>query len=333
MNLSTAVYEDLFQAHERFLWGLCYRMTGNAADADDLVQETFVRALKHPPARTDEPWRPWLVRVAINLSRDLLRRRKRQSYEGPWLPAPIETGDEAALPSYEPVDEHGNPAAHYDLLESVSFAFLLALEALTPAQRAVLLLRDVFDYSVKETAMALGMSEPNVKTTHHRARRAMSDYERTRQLPTRSLQEQTRRVLERFLNCLVNHDVAGAEALLAADARQLSDGGGEFFAARVPIIGRAKVLLFNQRLIQQKPAGTRFSWRLLNGLPALVTELPPLGPKYAPRTVLLCELNDAGLIKELRVVLATRKLTAVSNLQKSQDEQDFSPHNSVELSS
>lgn len=327
MNVTTAVYADLFQAHERFLWGLCYRMTGNAADADDLVQETFVRALKHPPARTDEPWRPWLVRVAVNLSRDLLRRRKRQSYEGPWLPAPIETGDEAALPSFEPVDEHGNPAAHYDLLESVSFAFLLALEALTPAQRAVLLLRDVFDYSVKETAAALDMSAPNVKTTHHRARRAMQDYERARQLPTRSLQEQTRSVLTRFLNCLLNHDVAGAEALLAADARQLSDGGGEFFAARVPISGRAKVLLFNQRLIEQKPAGTRFSWHMLNGLPALVTDLPPLGPKYAPRTVLFGELNDAGLIKELRVVLATRKLTALSHLQARQDQQDVLPDN------
>jgi len=177
---TTPAFEDIFRAHERFLWGLCYRMTGNAADADDLVQETFVRAWKQPPARTDEPWRPWLTRVAMNLSRDLLRRRRRRHYEGPWLPSPIETGDEASPPSYEPVDEQGNPAARYDMLESVSFAFLLALEALTPAQRAVLLLRDVFDYSVREAADALGMSEPSVKTTHHRARRAMRDYDRDR---------------------------------------------------------------------------------------------------------------------------------------------------------
>jgi RNA polymerase sigma-70 factor, ECF subfamily len=82
ITVSTFAMEDLFHAHERFLWGVCYRMTGNAADADDLVQETFIRAIKTPPARTDEPWRPWLVRVAMNLSRDLLRRRKRQVYEG-----------------------------------------------------------------------------------------------------------------------------------------------------------------------------------------------------------------------------------------------------------
>src|SRR5215831_2934778 len=216
-SFTASAFEEIFRAHERFIWGLCYRMTGNAADADDLAQETFVRAWERPPARTDEPWRPRLVSVAMNLSRDLLRRRKRRLYEGPWLPSPIETGDEFTPPSYEPVDEEGNPVARYDMLESVSFAFLLALEALTPAQRAVLLLRDVFDYSVRETADALGMSEPSVKTTHHRARRAMSDYDRDRRAPTRSLQEQTRRAMDRFLHCLFSQDVAGAEALLAAD--------------------------------------------------------------------------------------------------------------------
>jgi len=75
-----------FREHERFLWALCYRMTGSAADADDLVQETFVRALERPPPRTDLPWRPWLTRVAMNLARDALRRRRRRGYVGPWLP-------------------------------------------------------------------------------------------------------------------------------------------------------------------------------------------------------------------------------------------------------
>jgi len=286
-------------------------MTGNAADADDLVQETFVRAWKHPPERADEPWRPWLAQVAMNLSRDLLRRRKRRHYEGPWLPSPIETGDEAAPPSYEPVDEQGNPAARYDMLESVSFAFLLALEALTPAQRAALLLRDVFDYSVKETAEALGLSESSVKTTHHRARRAMRDYDRERRLPTRSLQEQTRRVMERFLNCLFNRDVAGAEALLAADVRHLGDGGGEFIAARAPVVGKQKVALFNLRLAELAPHNMSASWLMLNGLPALVVELAEPPEKYAPRIVTTCELDAAGNIKRIFNVLATRKLTAV----------------------
>jgi RNA polymerase sigma-70 factor (ECF subfamily) len=247
----------------------------------------------------------------MNLSRDLLRRRKRRRYEGPWLPSPIETGDEAAPPSYEPVDEKGNPAARYDLLESVSFAFLLALEALTPAQRAVLLLRDVFDYSVRETAGALGMGEANVKTTHHRARRAMNDYDRERRPPTRSLQEQTRRVMERFLQCLFNRDAAGVEALLAEDARHLGDGGGEFLAARSPVIGRKKVTLFNLHLAEMKPDDARITWRMFNGLPAIVTELSQPREKWAPRIVTTFELDAAGNIKRIFNVLATRKLTAV----------------------
>ena len=302
--------EDVFQAHKRFLWGLCYRMTGNAADADDLVQETFIRAMKTPPARTDEPWRPWLVRVAINLSRDLLRRRKRQPYEGMWLPSPIETEP----PAFEPPDEFGNPAARYDLVESVSYAFLLALEALTPAQRAVLLLRDVFDYSVQETAAALGMSEANVKTTHHRARKAVQAYDRTRRSITQALQEQARQALEKFLGCLLNHDVAGAESLLAENVRQVSDGGGEFYAAKVPVVGREKVRLFHSRILQiaaEKAYDVRSEWRMLNGLPAIIFEIPNIAAGFAPRTVMLCHLDANGRIDQIHSVLASRKLTAL----------------------
>jgi RNA polymerase sigma-70 factor (ECF subfamily) len=316
------VFEEIFREHRRFLWGLCYRMTGNAADADDLVQETFVRAWKNPPERSEEPWRPWLARVAMNLSRDLLRRRKRQHYEGPWLPSPIETGDEAATRSDEPpydelTREQGNPAARYDMLESVTFAFLVALEELTPTQRAVLLLRDVFDYSVKETSEALDMSEPSVKTTHHRARRVMRDYDRERSLPTRSLQERTRMALERFLSCLSNSDVAGAEALLAADVRHVADGGGEFIAARTPVVGRRKVTLFNHKIalsllrrLELRPDSARGYWIMLNGLPARVMEITEPPQNYAPRIVTTCELDAAGDIKRIFNVLATRKLTA-----------------------
>ncbi|HKS39493.1 MAG TPA: sigma-70 family RNA polymerase sigma factor, partial [Blastocatellia bacterium] len=170
-----------FETDRRLLWGLCYRMTGNAADADDLVQETFVRAIEHPPRRMDEPLRPWLVRVAINLSRDLLRRRRRRSYVGEWLPSPVPTDNEDSPASYEPpAPAKDSPAARYEFLESISFAFLLALEALTPSQRAVLLLRDVFDYSTAETAAALDITEANAKVLLLRARRRMQEYDKNR---------------------------------------------------------------------------------------------------------------------------------------------------------
>lgn len=306
-----ATLEESFKGDERFLWGLCYRLTGSAADADDLVQETFVRALERPPRNQSEPLRPWLVRVAVNLGRDLLRRRKRRSYVGPWLPAPIETGEEA-LPAYEPVvDGARTTEGRYDLMESVSFAFLLALEALTPQQRAVLLLRDVFDYSVKETADALGIGVANVKTTHHRARAAMHSYDRTRRVPTRDLQERTRAALGRFVNGLLTGDVADIESMLSASVRALSDGGGQYFAARKPIVGPERVTRFFVKITRRRAADSRFEMRMINGMPALVGEFHDGRPGEPPRIVLLCDLDGDGRIAALHSVLADTKLSAI----------------------
>src|SRR5689334_21517379 len=124
-----------FSEHRKFLFGLCYRMTGSAADAEDLVQDCFERALRSPPADTERSLRPWLARIAVNLSCDQLRRRKAAPYRGTWLPEPVPTESIAMAESERA------PDARYDLMESATFAFLLALEALSPAQRAVLLLR------------------------------------------------------------------------------------------------------------------------------------------------------------------------------------------------
>jgi len=310
-----AAREDLgtlYAEHERFLWGLCYRLTGSAADADDLVQTTFVRAMESPPARTDEPWRPWLARVAINLGRDLLRRRRRQRYVGPWLPSPIATGDDAAPASYEPQLAAGvTTEGRYDMVESVSFAFLLALEALTPKQRTVLLLRDVFDYSVAETADALGVSAPDVKTTHHRARRAMAAYDRERCRPTRELQERTRQVLTDLLGAFARGDVAGAERQLASSVVALSDGGGQFFAARVPIVGVERVAKFYGNVATRSMAGASYEMTMLNGLPAVVTEIRGAASGQATRLVTAIALDGEGRVARIWSVLATRKLTAL----------------------
>ncbi len=311
-TVPSIVFEDAFRAHERFLWGLCYRLTGSAADADDLVQDTFLRAMERPPARTDESLRPWLVRVALNLGRDLLRRRKRRNYVGPWLPSPIETGDEESPPSFEPsIDSEHTTEARYDLLESVSFAFLLALEALTPQQRAVLLLRDGFDYSVRETADALDMSEPNVKTTHHRARRAMREYDRNRCIPTRTLQERTREALGQFVAAIASGDVGAVEAMLADSVRAVNDAGGEYFAARVPILGPHRVALFHYNISQRRMADVRSAVRMINGLPALVVEVTDQRHREPPRFVLRCEVDEDGRIGRLYSVLASRKLSAI----------------------
>src|SRR5262247_637372 len=119
MTISAQTFDD----HKRFLWGLCYRMTGSAADAEDIVQDTFVRVLEKPPADMEAPLRPWLVKVALNLRRDQLRRRRRREYFGPWLPSPVRTEGDGPLLYEEPIAADGSPVAHYDLRESVTIAF------------------------------------------------------------------------------------------------------------------------------------------------------------------------------------------------------------------
>jgi RNA polymerase sigma-70 factor (ECF subfamily) len=289
--------------HREQLWRLCYRMTGSAAEADDLVQETFRRALETPPADTERELGPWLTRVALNLSRDALRARKRRGYTGTWLPAPIETeqGFELAPPSGE---------ARYSELESVTFAFLVALEALSATQRAVLLLRDVLDYSVTETAQALELSEPNVKTTLHRARKAMEQYDARAAPLTQERLQRTGAALRALCMHLFMGNVPALEALLAADVRARNDGGGEFFAAQRPVTGLARVIKFHLKTTR-RGAG-RLAFRSINGLPALVADLPSDNPRIARRVVVLVELDAQGKLVSIDTVVASQKLAAIN---------------------
>jgi len=303
--IERARVEDL-ESHRGFLWGLAYRLTGNAADAEDVVQETFVRALRRPPADRQRPWRPWLVAVALNLGRDLLRRRRRRGYPGSWLPSPIE----AEPPSHEPAGQAADPASHYELTESVSFAFLLALEALTPMQRAALLLRDVFDYTVRETAQALAISEANARTAHLRARRAMAAYDASRRPPALERHARTRAALERFLASVARGDMAAVEALLADDVRAVTDTGGEFHANHVPVVGRRKVAALFVGVARGLGQLVRSDLRSLNAAPAFVGETVSR-PGYAPRWVVAAEADDEGRLSRIYTVLATGKLTRI----------------------
>ena len=301
-------YRSVYEEHRDFLWGYCYRLTGSAADAEDLVQEAFVRAMERPPDDTDRPWRPWLVRVATNLRRDAWRRQKVRAYQGPWLPSPIETGGPWAAPAAAGLDD---VEGRYETLESISFAFLLALEALTPRQRAVLLLRDVYDYSLQETAAALGLSVANVKTTLHRARRAMAAYDRRRRPPTEARARATRAALERFLACFLEADPKAMEQLLADEVQSIHDAGGEFLAAGVPVVGREKVALFYSNIVPPKDERLVTEFRTLNGLPGILTERPQAPDGLAPRWAYTIEVDDEGRITRSYAVLASRKLIAL----------------------
>jgi RNA polymerase sigma-70 factor (ECF subfamily) len=304
-------HDDRLDGHRRFLWALAYRMTGSASDAEDIVQETFIRALEHPPRDTSAPWRPWLVRVAMNLSRDQLRKRRRRGYTGVWLPEPVDGDAPGAEISTAGGVEQLTPEGRLSLAESASFAFLLAIEALTPAQRAVLVLRDAFDFSVRETADALTMSESNVKTTLHRARRALENHERSRLPPSRALKEHMEEMLGRVVACMLVRDVDGLRDLLAVDARSLSDGGGVSFAARAPVVGNDKIARMYAKLATFTSDQARAEIRTINGLPAIVIDDPDPAGQNANRAVLRIELDHSGKIREIHSVLVPAKLARV----------------------
>jgi RNA polymerase sigma-70 factor (ECF subfamily) len=300
-----------FDEHRKFLWGICYRMTGSAADAEDIVQDTFVKALEKPPADTQAPLRPWLVKIALNLSRDQLRRRRRREYFGPWLPTPINTEGDTPFEFDQHSTSEMSAMAEYDLRESVTIAFLLALEALTPAQRAVLLLRDVLDYSTAETAEAVEMTECNVKVTLHRARRIMEAYNKTRVASLSERAHEMRGTLRRFLSRLAEGDVEGLKRMLAADVMLVSDGGGEINALAEPMLGRPKVLRLLTRLYEANRSVTSTSMHVVNGEPAILVERSKIKPGHASFFTMHCELNRAGRMRRLNFVFSPSKLWAL----------------------
>lgn len=300
-NVSETAIENSFLAHRKLLWGLCYRMTGCPADADDVLQDAMERAVRKPPADTQRDLKPWLVRVTMNVARDHLRRRKRARYAGPWLPGPTATDEEAdGMLTDEP-----SPEARYGELESLSFAFLRAAEVLSPTQRAVLLLRDVLDHSVAETASLLEITEANTKTTLHRARARMVDYEAGRLTVDQEQQEHARRALQAFLLHVATNNQEALRLLLSPDVVTLNDGAGEFISAQRPVIGLERTLKFHRRA-RRVASGMRLC--SLNGAPALLVQLTPYKPRYPMRSAIWIELDAQQRIREVNWIAATRKL-------------------------
>lgn len=295
----------VFEAQRRRLWGLVYRLTGSAEDADDAVQEAFTRLVARESALDESHVGPWLVRVATNLGMDALRRRRRRSYVGPWLPSPrVEIG--------ESTPEADDPEARYGFAESATFAFLLALEALSPRQRAVVILRDVLGRSARETADFVGTSEGNVRVVHTRARDLLATYDDARCIPTPALRERHAVVLQQFMACLLGQDIDGLERLLAETVRTVTDSAGEYSALANELSGRARVARFYLTAARNRAAGGPYAEMIeANGLPAVLVHLPHPVRKQAPRTLMRCELDAGGRIAVVHSILSSRKLAAL----------------------
>ncbi len=298
---------DAIHQHERQLWAIAYRMTGSTSDADDVVQEVWARALAHPPRDLGAPLGGWLRTVALNVARDTLRRRRRQRYDGPWLPVPVE--DMAALVP----DGMADVEARYSLRESATLAFLIALEALSPRERAALLLADVLDAAPAEIARTLRVSQGNAKVIVHRARKKMAEYDRHRCIPSAELVERTGAALARFLAAAQEGDLDATIATLADDVRFTADTGGRVIGARKVVVGRAAVA--NVQLGILKKGGHLTSWRLatVNGLPAVVAVVVPPSPRHPSLVCAAVDIDDAGLVKEVRYLLHPDKVAALAH--------------------
>ena len=216
---------DPFLTHRSLLFTVAYEMLGSAADAEDVVQETWLRWAAVDPAKVQEP-RAYLVRIVTRQSLNRLRTlsRRREDYVGEWLPEPLLTGPDLA-------DD-------LELAEGVSIAMLTVLETLTPTERAVFVLREVFDVSYEEIAAAVDKSQAAVRQVAHRAREHVAA-RRPRVQVDRTEQQQ---VVERFVAAVTAGDVQGLMDVLAPDVVLLADGGGVAQAVRVPVVGVKKVV-------------------------------------------------------------------------------------------
>lgn len=303
-----------FTEHRQALWALAYRMLGTATDAEDAVQDAFLRAMERPPADVGRPWRPWLVTVLMNRCRDGLRRRRRRGYPGPWLPSPLDTSRPEDLATDSLFASAGpSPEARVELLEGVSMAFLVASEVLTPQQRAVLVLRDVCDCSGAEAAEVLGMSVGNVKVTLHRARKALAAADPDRPRPSAAQSLAAMEVIGRFAAAIQAGTREALQEVIADDAVLLSDGGGVVHAANKPVHGAPTIAALYHGLARMAgEPGYRVA--MVNGLPAVVIDIPDPPRGWSGRSVITLVPDADGKVARVYSVVAPAKVECAAFL-------------------
>jgi RNA polymerase sigma-70 factor (ECF subfamily) len=214
-----------FEAYRPLLFSIAYRMLGSASEADDVLQDAWLRARQDEDADVRSP-RAYLTTIVTRLCIDHLRsaERTRMEYPGPWLPEPV------AEPNQESAE----------LASSLTTAFLLVLERLAPTERAVFLLREVFELDFDEIATAVGKNEANTRQILTRARRRLGESRRRFAMS----REDSREIVEQFRHAIVTGSVEELMAVLHADATLVADGGGKALAATQPVIGADRIAEF-----------------------------------------------------------------------------------------
>jgi RNA polymerase sigma-70 factor (ECF subfamily) len=270
------------------LMGIAYRMLGSHTEAEDLVQEVWLRwqaadrsTVQNPVAYLSTA----VTRLAINASQSA--RARRETYIGPWLP--------------EPVDTSADPYLGAERGEALSFAVLLVLERLSPTERAAYILREAFDYPYDELATMLQSTEPAVRQLVSRARKRIRAERRTEVSGS-----QQKKLLSAFVEAARSGDLAVLEQLLAKDAISYSDGGGAARASRFPVVGRDRVAKYHRAFHDRFWVGVTVEFGRANGRAVAMLERD--GEMFAVCTVIA---SDDG-IDEVLWMMNPAKITAVS---------------------
>ena len=285
--------EDVFQAYKPLLFSIAYNMLGSVMDAEDCVQEAFLRwyQASDTSARETESVRSpksYLSTIVTRLSIDHLRsaRVRREQYVGIWLPEPLFTTDETSVTGMA------------ELSEALSVAFLHLLEQLSPLERAVFLLRQVFDYDYGEIATMVQKSEDNCRQIVRRARQHLG----ARHSLYHASKEQQDAILHQFFRACMDGDMDGLLGLLAKDIVIYADSGGKAPAARNPISGANRVAHYLLGVVRKVPKDFRFRIALINGQPGMI-----LYGDGVPSALLTLDMLD-GKIWEIDLIVNPDKL-------------------------
>jgi RNA polymerase sigma-70 factor (ECF subfamily) len=295
------VSEAAFSAHRSRLVGVAYRLLGSVGDAEDVVQEAWLRWARVDTATVADP-EAFLVRTVTRLAIDRLRRiaARKETYVGPWLPEPV-------LTSRSSPAGRDDPEAEAERAASVSLAMLVVLETLSPLERTVFVLHEAFGYSASEIAEIVERSPAAVRQLAHRAREHVAA-----RRPRFATDPAVRRAAtERFLRASVDGDLAALLELLAPDATLWADGGGKIKAPRRPIHGADKIARFFAAIAGEALAlSSSVEIVEVNDGPAAVF----VGPAGVI-AVLQLDLDEDGRVTDVRLVGNPDKLTGLAALR------------------
>lgn len=287
--------QKIFAEHRNLLFSIAYRLFGSVADAEDVVQDAWFKWSADDRSQVADP-KAYLARIVSNLAMERLRstRRQRETYVGPWLPEPILTESDIA--------------EDVVAAESISMAMLVVLETLSPLERAVFVLKEVFDFSYAEIAEAVERSEGAVRQAAHRAR----EHVRARRPRFEADHEKRRAATERFFAATVGGDVNALMELLAPDVTLWTDGGGKVRQAMRPVVGAANVLRWIAGNVKRPYEGVEIADMTaelvdINGGPGIV--MRGAGRIIATITV---DLDAQGRIVTVHNVANPDKLRAVA---------------------